>query len=615
MLHTAAYEGYNNIAKVLVSMGANVNSRDNDGLTAIDFAIGNVNFDIVELLLPYVSDINAKEKHNLTLLHKAAFSKKMAGGRNSDKNIEVAKLLISKGADINAQNSHKATPLDMAKQAGDTAMIQYLSDVIAEKQKAEIDEILEKYADALRDNPNDAKAYKSRGFEFYGKGYFDQAIEDSERAIEICTQSIQLNPDDIELYMDRGLAYTQKAEVIRLKNNNRTPMQEDDKAIEDFSHVIKLSPDDALAYRFRGMAYSVKMEYEKAIADHSEAIKLKPDYLDYWFRASACRELGQNEQAKRDLEKVLDLNPDNNEIISLAKNMLNEINKEEQERQEQERRQKERARQVKLKKIKIIVTSSLIAAAIITVAGLIAYHSQENSVVISHGVTAIKDGGFSRKRLVDVDIPDGVITIGNRAFRKNKLSSIDIPDSVTSIGESAFAENRLTSITIGSNVAFTDGAFDNGFENAYAVNGMGAGTYTRPNTKKNSVWTVWYDNFRYRNNEGNITITGYNGGGGELEIPDEINENPVTAIGENVFRNKQITSVAIGNSVSSIGANAFAGNQITSIRIPANVTLGSSGDDGILGRGTGFNGAYGNNGRRAGMYTRPNTNSTQWTRR
>jgi hypothetical protein len=68
---------------------------------------------------------------------------------------------------------------------------------------------------------------------------------------------------------------------------------------------------------------------------------------------------------------------------------------------------------------------------------------------------------------------------------------------------------------------------------------------------------------------------------------------------------------------ASIGVNAFADNQITRIIMGANVTLGSgeNGQAGILGRGTGFNTAYANNNRRAGTYTRPNTNSSTWMRR
>ena len=44
-------------------------------------------------------------------------------------------------------------------------------------------------------------------------------------------------------------------------------------------------------------------------------------------------------------------------------------------------------------------------------------------------------------------------------------------------------------------------------------------------------------------------ITGYNGEGGDLVIPDSIWDDPVTAIGENVFRYRSITNITIGKNV------------------------------------------------------------------
>jgi hypothetical protein len=298
--------------------------------------------------------------------------------------------------------------------------------------------------------------------------------------------------------------------------------------------------------------------------------------------------------------------------------------------------------------------------------GIIIYNSQKNSLSIPDGVTSIGNREYRGKQLVEIEIPDSVTTIEKESFMKNKLSDIEIPDSVTYIGDYAFLNNRLTTITIGANVTLGSYVFDADFDEFYTENGSSAGTYTRYD-RRSLDWNAWHNNFKFQHNDGTISIIGYNGSGGDLVIPEEISGYPVkiivtkafnaysltsvaipnsvtiiegeafpggwynnaptgritsltigtgvTTIGNGAFRNNRLSTIVIPNNVTSIGVNAFSGNPVTSIRLGANVTLGDVGDDGILGQGTGFNGAYTNNGMRAGTYTRPNTNSTTWTRR
>ena len=145
------------------------------------------------------------------------------------------------------------------------------------------------------------------------------------------------------------------------------------------------------------------------------------------------------------------------------------------------------------------------------------------------------------------------------------------------------------------------------------------------------------ENFEYETIDEYIKITGYKGNSTEVEIPENINGKSVAVIGTQAFRGKNLTEAIIPNStkliengafmendlvaiiipdsVESIEHSAFLDNPILSIKIGSNVKLGSDNVQslGILGRNTGFNTIYDNNGSRAGTYTRQNTNSTAWT--
>ncbi|MDB4400994.1 leucine-rich repeat domain-containing protein, partial [Akkermansiaceae bacterium] len=79
----------------------------------------------------------------------------------------------------------------------------------------------------------------------------------------------------------------------------------------------------------------------------------------------------------------------------------------------------------------------------------------------------------------------------------------------------------------------------------------------------------------YTTTDGEVTITDCDEAAtGELIIPDTIEGNPVTSIGEQAFQScTSLTSITIGNGVTSIGNWAFAEcTGLTSITIPDGVT-------------------------------------------
>ena len=72
------------------------------------------------------------------------------------------------------------------------------------------------------------------------------------------------------------------------------------------------------------------------------------------------------------------------------------------------------------------------------------------------------------------------------------------------------------------------------------------------------IGTLHAEDFTYTTNNGALTITGYNGSGGPIIIPNKINGLRVTSIGQYAFFNcSSLTSVTIPDTVISIEALAF----------------------------------------------------------
>ena len=68
------------------------------------------------------------------------------------------------------------------------------------------------------------------------------------------------------------------------------------------------------------------------------------------------------------------------------------------------------------------------------------------------------------------------------------------------------------------------------------------------------------------------TITGYVGGKQTVSIPPRIQKMPVTGIGQEAFKEKEIISVTLPKSVTFIGESAFANNPLISIKILKGIT-------------------------------------------
>jgi len=156
---------------------------------------------------------------------------------------------------------------------------------------------------------NEAFEYKQSGNQNLNKDNFDQAIADF-------TKAINLNPNDAESYLCRGIAYYGIG-VIRDDPSSL------DRAIEDLDHALKLNPDYEPVYTSRGGVYLFKNECDKALEDFNRAIQLDPkDYYAYTGRGNTYVRKKEYERGIKDLEAAQRINPnipDAGEFIEMAR--------------------------------------------------------------------------------------------------------------------------------------------------------------------------------------------------------------------------------------------------------------------------------------------------------
>ncbi|KAF4527517.1 hypothetical protein B566_EDAN015617 [Ephemera danica] len=92
-----------------------------------------------------------------------------------------------------------------------------------------------------------------------------------ERAVEIYTEAILLNPGSALLYAKRGQCY------IKLNKPNA--------CIRDCTRALEMNPDSAAAYKFRGRAHRLLGNWAQAAQDLRDACKIDFDeQTDEWLR-------------------------------------------------------------------------------------------------------------------------------------------------------------------------------------------------------------------------------------------------------------------------------------------------------------------------------------------
>jgi tetratricopeptide (TPR) repeat protein len=174
----------------------------------------------------------------------------------------------------------------------------YLGRGVARSRKGLFAQAIADATEAIRLDPRHAPAYRNRGRDHAAAGAPSKAVADF-------TEAIRLEPDDARAYGDRATI------LNRLGRHAQ--------AIADATEAIRLDPGLALGHNARGYGHlgrgrqrvftfwrrgnaaARQADYEQAVADFTEAIRLAPNSWDCFVgRAAAYRALGDTTSAARD---------------------------------------------------------------------------------------------------------------------------------------------------------------------------------------------------------------------------------------------------------------------------------------------------------------------------
>lgn len=120
--------------------------------------------------------------------------------------------------------------------------------------------------------------------------------DDDLEIIRVCTQAINkggMNEDDRSItFSNRGLGYVRNKEY--------------DKGIADLTEALQINPKNPYAFNSRGDAWLAKDNFDRAFADFEQALRIDPEFTGAMYnRGVAFEKQGNTSAAREEYRRAL----------------------------------------------------------------------------------------------------------------------------------------------------------------------------------------------------------------------------------------------------------------------------------------------------------------------
>lgn len=140
----------------------------------------------------------------------------------------------------------------------------------------------------------DQQAVRRTSAEWYRSAYDKRHDHDFDGAIADASEAIKTDPDNAKAWLERGISRNNKKDFAG--------------ALEDYNRAVQLAPEWADGVRIRGEVKARMKDYVGAIADYNTALKLLPKFSRaYGNRAEAYHALGKDDLALADYNTSIEL--------------------------------------------------------------------------------------------------------------------------------------------------------------------------------------------------------------------------------------------------------------------------------------------------------------------